>query len=62
MRNIERYDMKILYTDDGKYEAVPYIQAVESDFGKYCLACHVEELQDENFHLRSKYNDWSDYE
>lgn len=62
MKDIKCYDMKILYTDDGKYEDVPYIKAVESDFGKYCLAYNIDELEDEIFYLRTKYNDWSDKE
>lgn len=58
MSEITRFDMKIVYTDDGKYEAVPLVEVFESNNGKFCLARQVEVLEDEVFNLRSKHNDW----
>lgn len=59
MSEIKRYDFKIEWTGE-YYFAVPVIKSVESLSGQYCLSYHVDELRDEIFKLRTKYNDWSD--
>lgn len=58
-REIPRYDFKIEYALD-HYYSVPLIQPVESLTGKYCLADHIDEFEDEILKLRSKYNDWEE--
>lgn len=60
-KEIPRYDFKIEYALDNYY-SVPIIEPVGSLTGKYCLAYHIDELEDEIFYLRTKYNDWSDKE
>lgn len=56
-KEIPRYDFKIEYALDNYY-SVPLIEPVESLTGKYCLAYHIDELEDEILNLRTKYNDW----
>lgn len=59
MKEIPRYDLKIEY-DYGYFYDTPLITRVENEFGQYCLAYHIQELQDEIFRLRVKHNDWED--
>lgn len=58
MKEIPRYDFKIEYS----HYDVPTITRVENDSGQYCLAYHIQELQDEILNLRVKYEDWEGYE
>lgn len=56
-REIPRYDFKIEWSGS-YYSDVPGIKSIESLTGEYCLAYHMDELEDEIFKLRVKYNDW----
>lgn len=60
-KQITRYYFKIEYALD-YYYSVPIIEPVESLTGKYCLAYHIDEFEDEIFRLRVKYNDWEKLE
>lgn len=58
-KQITRYDFKIEWEGTYAFD-VPTIKSVESLPGKYCLAYHIDELEDEIFKLRSKHNDWEE--
>lgn len=53
---IKRYDFKVEYDQF----MTPFVWAVESSTGQYCLAYHIKEMQEEIMRLRIKHNDWED--
>lgn len=54
---IKRYEFRVVYDEWNN----PSVQAYEPiEVGRWCLAYHIDELEDEIFRLRSKHNDWED--
>lgn len=52
---IKCYEFRVVYDELGNASIQPYEPI---GVGRYCLAYHIDELEDEIFRLRSKYNDW----
>ena len=53
-KEIKRYEFRVEYDQF----MTPFVWKYEVETGRYCMAYHIDELQDEILRLRTKHNDW----